>query len=151
MVSILRGSLSGQGLVIGIVQARFNADHTDALLATALVGLEALGVSQDDIEVITVPGAVEIPLAVRHLGDSGRFDAIIALGAVIRGETSHYDTVCQMVADGCMRVSLDLDLPVLFGVLTTEDDAQAEARVDKGRECAEGAIEMANFLRGRFA
>lgn len=146
-----RGSLDGSRLRIGLVVSRFNAPVVEALLASARAGLSECGVPDDAVHSVSVPGAVEIPLAAKMLGDTHQLDAIVALGAVIRGETTHYEEVCRMAADGCMRVQLDLELPVAFGVLTVENGEQAMARQDKGRECVHVAIEMANLLRGQEA
>lgn len=151
MVAKVRGSLDGSGLVIGIVQARFNEPLTEQMLATTMGRLAELGVAEDAVHVLSVPGAVEIPLAARRLADSGRVDAVIGIGVVIRGETGHYDFVCQMVADGCLRTSLELDTPVIFGVLTTENSEQAVARIPRAVDHAEAAVEMANLLRGKDA
>jgi 6,7-dimethyl-8-ribityllumazine synthase len=139
-------------LRLGIIQSRFNEDITAKLLEGALRELESLGVSPNATKVLSVPGAIEIPVAAQALCKHGNFDAIIALGAVIRGETSHYDYVCSMVADGCMRVSLDQNLPIVFGVLTCDNEEQALARVQpgtchKGEESAQVAVEMVNLLR----
>jgi 6,7-dimethyl-8-ribityllumazine synthase len=152
-VSARQGILDGRGLRIGIVVARFNEEITTRLYESALRGLYEMGVQKDGIVGVTVPGAVEIPLAAQTLVKHQRVDAVVALGAVIRGETSHYDYVCSMVADGCLRVSLDHGLPVAFGVLTCDTVEQAEARsgpreTNKGFEAACVAIEMATLQRG---
>ena len=148
----LEGSLRGDGLRIGIVVSRFNDTITRRLLEGAHDALMRHGVADDDVTVAWVPGAVEIPLAAQAMADSGAHDAIVALGAVIRGATSHYDTVCGMVATGVARVALDARLPVIFGVLTTDTIEQALERSgtkagNKGAEAAAAAIEMASLLR----
>lgn len=134
-----------------IVVSRFNRPITDKLLEGAVTQLMKQGVAQSEITVQSVPGAVEIPLTVQVLAKSKRFDAIIALGCVIRGDTSHYDYVCDQVSQGCQRVMLDQDLPIIFGVLTTENEEQAFARVGgseghKGMEAADAALEMVEIM-----
>ena len=146
------GSLAGGGLRIAIVASRFNDLITRRLLDGALDTLRRSGVHDDDVDVAWVPGAVEIPVAAGRLAASGRYDAVVTLGAVIRGATSHYDHVCSMVASGVARVALDADLPVIFGVLTTDTVEQAIERAgtkagNKGAEAAQAAIEMATLLR----
>ena len=138
--------LDGSDLRIAIVQARFNVELTDQLAQTCLDELQRLGVAEDDITLHTVPGALELPLALQVLGQDGEFDALIALGCVIRGDTFHFDVVCNTSAAGIQQVGLDLGIPVANGVLTVEDEGQALARVDKGAECARVAVEMANLL-----
>lgn len=138
--------LDGRDLRIAIVQARFNVELTDQLAQSCLDELQRLGVAEDDITLHTVPGALELPLALQVLGQDGEFDALIALGCVIRGDTSHFDVVCNTSAAGIQQVGLDLGIPVANGVLTVEDEGQALARVDKGAECARVAVEMANLL-----
>ena len=134
--------LDGAGLVIGIVQARFNAGITQALAQGCLQELAALGVAAADITHVQVPGALEAPLALHALAATGRFDALVALGCVIRGETYHFELVANESGAGVSRVSLDHGLPI-----TTEDEAQAIARLDKGREAARVAVEMARLLQ----
>ena len=156
MTDVSRGSLDGSDLKIAVIQSRFNESVTEALLEGALEGLEELGVVEERIHACSVPGAVELPLAASQLAASGTWDAIVVVGAVIRGETSHYDYVCNMAADGCLRASLETGLPVAFGVLTCDTDAPAFARcvpgeANKGREAARVAVELANLLRGRKA
>ena len=138
--------LSGAGLRIGIVQARFNAHIGDRLRDGCMAELQRLGVADDDIEVVTVPGALEIPLALKALAQSDEFDALIALGCVIRGETYHFELVCNESARGITQVQLDHMVPVANAILTVEDQAQAEARISKGTEAARVAIEMALML-----
>ena len=132
---------------IAIVVSLYNQDVTTQLLQGGLERLKALGFSEDQITVVEVPGAVEIPLIVNQLASQKKYQAIIAYGAVIRGETSHYDYVCQQVSDGCQQVMMTHNLPVIFGVLTTENMDQALDRVGgrfghKGIEAAEAAVAM---------
>lgn len=137
--------LSGHGLRIGIVQARFNAAIGDRMREGCLEELARLGVAEDDIEVVSVPGALEIPLALRLMAQSDEFDALVAIGCVIRGETYHFELVCNESAAGITRVQLDSLLPVANAILTVENEAQAEARIAKGAEAARVAVEMANL------
>jgi 6,7-dimethyl-8-ribityllumazine synthase len=140
--------LDGQGLRIGVVMSRFNPDVGEGLLRACIEELHALGVAPGAIRIATVPGALEIPLALQRLARSGQFDALVALGAVIRGETYHFELVSNEMATGVSRVMLECDLPIANGVLTTEDDDQALARVqEKGRDCARAAVEMSNLLK----
>lgn len=137
---------------IGIVAARFNEFITSKLLSGALDGLKRHGVAESDIDVAWVPGSFEIPIAAKRMVSTGRYDAVICLGAIIRGSTSHYDLVCNETAKGIAQVSLSSDVPVLFGVITTENIEQAIERAgtkagNKGFDCALGAIEMVNVLR----
>jgi 6,7-dimethyl-8-ribityllumazine synthase len=137
---------------IGVVVSRFNAPITQALKEGAVSRLIAQGFNHEDIQVMEVPGAVEIPLVALKLAKAKRVQAIIALGAVIRGETTHYDYVCEQVSQGCQRVSLDYEIPVIFGVLTTENDEQAWDRIGgahghKGVDAADCAIEMVQLLK----
>jgi 6,7-dimethyl-8-ribityllumazine synthase len=137
----------GNGLVIGIVQARFNEAITDALALACKGELLALGVAQQDIHHVLVPGALEIPLALQALAEHGHCDALIALGCVIRGETYHFELVANESAAGVNRVSLDYRLPIANVILTTETMAQAIARQsDKGVDAARVVVEMANLL-----
>jgi len=138
----------GSGLRIGIAVARFNADVADGLLSSCTTALAKLGVKNDDIKIVNVPGALELPLVLQKMAQSSRFDALIALGAVIRGETHHFEIVANESAGGIMQVTLDSGVPVANGVLTTDDDDQAEARMaQKGGDCAAVAVEMANLLK----
>jgi 6,7-dimethyl-8-ribityllumazine synthase len=142
-----RGDVSGVQLRIGIVVARFNQKVGEALLAACVEELGRLGVNLADVQVASVPGALEIPLTLQKLASTGKFDALIALGAVIRGETYHFEVVSNESASGVMAVQLDTGIPVANGILTTDTDAQALARVaDKGRDCARAALEMARLL-----
>jgi len=141
--------LNGQRLSIGIVQARFNADITGKLAEACLAELAAMGVEPDNIRLVTVPGALEIPVVLQSLADSDDFDALIALGCIIRGETYHFELVANESGAGVTRVSLDNNLPVANAILTVENEAQAWARAeDKGRDAARVAVEMANLLDG---
>ena len=138
--------LDGAGLVIGIVQARFNAGITQALAQGCLQELAALGVAAADITHVQVPGALEAPLALYALAATGRFDALVALGCVIRGETYHFELVANESGAGVSRVSLDHGLPIANAIITTEDEALAIARLDRGREAARVAVELARLL-----
>lgn len=136
---------------VAIVVSEFNRDITQALQDGAIQQLLQRGVNADHILVVSVPGAVEIPLIAQRLAQSKRYAAIIALGAVIRGETTHYDYVCQQVSQGCQQVALTYDIPVIFGVLTTETEAQAWDRVGgeyghKGTDAADAALAMYGIL-----
>ena len=149
---IYEGKLISQGIKVGIVAARFNEFIVSKLLSGCEDGLLRHGVKEADISVAWVPGAFEIPLAAHAMAKSGRYDAVIALGAVIRGSTSHYDYVCAEVSKGVAQAALSTGVPVLFGVLTTDTIEQAIERAgtkagNKGAECAQGAIEMVNLLR----
>lgn len=141
------GKLDGSGLYVGIVQARFNETITDALAQACLAELAALGVAPERIEHVRVPGALEIPIALQAMAEKGGFDALIALGCVIRGETYHFELVANESAAGVSRVALDYQLPVANAILTTENVEQALARQgDKGRDAARVAVEMCNVL-----
>ena len=146
------GRLVAEGLKVGIIVARFNEFIGSKLLSGAVDGLVRHGVNDDDIEVAWVPGAFEIPVAAQRMAQSKKYDAIICLGAVIKGSTSHYDYVCAEVSKGVASVSLQFGLPVMFGVLTTDNIEQAIERAgtkagNKGYDCALSAIEMANLFR----
>ena len=146
------GTLVSKEIKIGIVAARFNDFITAKLLGGAIDGLVRHNVNEDDIHVAWVPGAFEIPLIASKMAKSKKYDAIICLGAVIRGNTSHYDYVCSEVSKGIAAVSLNSDIPVMFGVLTTDNIEQAIERAgtkagNKGYDCAVGAIEMVNLIR----
>jgi 6,7-dimethyl-8-ribityllumazine synthase len=143
----IEAALDGAGLCVGVAVARFNADIGDALLSSCTAELTRLGVRAADVTIISVPGALELPLALQKMATSERFDALIALGAVIRGETYHFEIVANESARGIMSVQLDTGIPIANGILTTEDDGQAEARMaQKGADCAAVAVEMANLL-----
>jgi len=141
-----RGSLDGDGVRVAVVQARFNDTVCDGLRDACVAELLRLGVLAEDIFVCSVPGALEIGITLQRLARTGEFDALIALGAVIRGETYHFEVVSNESAAAIQRVSLDESIPIANGVLTCETDAQAEARiVGKGADCARAAIEMAHL------
>ena len=145
-VETLHPDLAGADLRIGIVQARFNEPVCLALRDACVTELLALGVLHEDILVATVPGALEIPFALQKMAQADQFDALVALGAVIRGETYHFELVSNESAAGITRVALAFDLPIANGVLTTEDESQAAVRAhDKGRDAARVAVEMANL------
>ena len=139
--------MNGKGLKIGIVQARFNASVTDALAQACKAELLALGVAEKDIEHVTVPGALEVPVALQAMAEKANYDALVALGCIIRGETYHFELVANESGAAVTRVSLDYQLPIANAILTTEDMPQAIARqVEKGRDAARVAVEMANLL-----
>ena len=151
-MKIFEGNLVSQDIKVGIVCTRFNEFIVSKLLSGCEDGLLRHGVKPDDISVAWVPGAFEIPLITPKMAKSGKYDAVIALGAVIRGSTSHYDYVCNEVSKGIAAVALESDIPVMFGVLTTDTIEQAIERAgtkagNKGSECAQGAIEMVNLIR----
>lgn len=146
------GKLVAQNMKVAIVAARFNEFITSKLIGGAMDGLTRHGVAEEDISLSWVPGAFEIPLVASKLAKSGKYDAVICLGAVIRGSTSHYDLVCNEVAKGIAQVSLASQIPVLFGVVTTDTIEQAIERAgtkagNKGYDCALGAVEMVNLIR----
>ncbi len=144
----LEPDFAGTGLRVGIVMARFNLDICEGLLSACTDELLKLGVARSDIRIVTVPGALEIPLTLQAMGKSGKFDALVALGAVIRGETYHFELVSNEMGAGVTRVSLDTGVPIANGVLTTEDEDQAVARMtEKGADCARAAVEMVNLLK----
>ena len=146
-VGTFESNLAGEGLRIGIVQARFNADVGHGLLSSCLAELKRLGVSDEDILHITVPGALEVPLALQKMAETQQFDALIALGAVIRGETYHFELVSNESGAGITRIGLDYGMPIANAILTTENDEQAEARMaEKGADAARVAVEMSNLL-----
>ena len=143
----LEPDMNGDGLHIGIVRARFNEEIGLIELDTCLQELEALGVDERNIMVITVPGALELGVTLARMAESYEFDALIALGAVIRGETYHFEIVSNESASAIARVALETGIPVANGVLTTETDEQAEERdAEKGADCARCAVEMANLV-----
>jgi 6,7-dimethyl-8-ribityllumazine synthase len=145
-IGVFQSDLDGSGLRIGIVQARFNEPIGNALRDACLEQLVELGVESDDIFVCTVPGALEIPMVLQQLAASGSFDALVAIGAVIRGETYHFEIVSNESASGISRVALDFNLPVANAVLTTDTDEQAQQRAqEKGADAARVAVEMANL------
>lgn len=151
-MKVLEGNVVAEGAKIGIVAARFNEFIVSKLVAGARDGLVRHNVSDDDITLAWVPGAFEIPLMAKKMAQSGKYDAVICLGAVIRGATSHYDYVCAEVSKGIASVSLESGVPVMFGVVTTDNIEQAIERAgtkagNKGYDCALGAIEMINLGR----
>ncbi len=141
-------NLGGAGLRIAIVASRFNVGFCDRLVVGALGELVRLGVSAEAIETVRVPGALEIPMALQWLAQTGRFDALVALGVVIRGETYHFELVANESGRGLMEVQLETGVPIANGIITTENEAQAEARIAKGPEAAAVAVEMARLRAG---
>ena len=139
--------LDGSDLVIGIVRARFNDAITTRMAETCRAELMSLGVSARHITVVTVPGALEVPIALKAMADQDDYDALVAIGCIIRGETYHFELVANESGAGVTRVSLDHQVPIANAILTVENEAQAEARVeDKSREAARVAVEMANLM-----
>ena len=152
MANILEGNLTAEGLKFGIVVARFNEFITTKLLGGALDTLHRHGAKDEDVDAAWVPGAFEIPLAAKKMAESGKYDAVICLGAVIRGSTSHYDYVCNEVSKGVAQVGLQTGVPTIFSVVTTENIEQAIERAgtkagNKGVDGAMAAMEMANLLK----
>ena len=151
-MNTLEGKLVATDMKVGIVAGRFNEFITSKLVGGAMDGLLRHDVKDEDVDIAWVPGAFEIPLVASKMAKSGKYDAVICLGAVIRGNTTHYDYVCNEVSKGIATVSLESGIPVMFGVLTTENIEQAIARAgskggNKGYDCALGAVEMVNLLR----
>ncbi len=151
-MKVLEGKVVAEGAKIGIVAARFNEFIVSKLVAGARDGLVRHNVEDDDITLAWVPGAFEIPVMAKKMAESGKYDAVICLGAVIRGATSHYDYVCAEVSKGIASVSLETGIPVMFGVVTTDNIEQAIERAgtkagNKGYDCALGAIEMINLAK----
>ena len=149
---VLEGKVVAEGIRVGIVASRFNEFITNKLVGGALDGLKRHNVDEAQVDVAWVPGAFEIPLIASKMAKSGKYDAVICVGAAIRGNTSHYDYVCNEVSKGIASVSLDSGIPVLFGILTTENIEQAIERAgtkagNKGYDCALSAIEMVNLIR----
>jgi 6,7-dimethyl-8-ribityllumazine synthase len=141
------GELVGEGLRIGIVRARFNDAITTRLAQACLAELERLDVEPGDIKHVVVPGALEVPVALKAMAESGEYDALIALGCIIRGETYHFELVADQSGAGVMQVSLQHQLPIANAILTVENEAQAWARTEeKGRDAARVAVEMANLM-----
>ena len=152
-MATFEGRLSGQGLSIAIVVSRFNELVTRALFSGAQDGLARHGVEPEDVDVAWVPGSFEIPVTARKLAESGRYQAVVCLGAVIRGETPHFDQVANQASSGIARVALDTGVPVIFGIITADTLEQALERAggkmgNKGYDAAVAAIEMANLMRG---
>lgn len=151
-MNTLEGKVVASDIKVGIIASRFNEFITNKLVGGAIDGLVRHDVNENDIDVAWVPGAFEIPLIASKMAKSGKYDAIICVGAVIRGSTSHYDYVCSEVSKGIANVSLASDIPVMFGILTTDTIEQAIERAgtkagNKGYDCALGAIEMVNLIR----
>ena len=152
-MQVIEGQLVGNSdIKIGIVAARFNEFIVSKLIAGAKDGLVRHDVAEENIDLAWVPGAFEIPLVAKKMAQSGKYDAVIALGTVIRGETSHYDYVCAEVSKGVAQVGLEAGVPVMFGILTTDTIEQAVTRAgtkagNKGYDCALGAIEMINLMK----
>lgn len=152
-IQVLEGKVvAPEGMKVGVVASRFNEIIVNKLLGGAVDGLVRHGVEEDHITAAWVPGAYEIPIAALKMARSGKYDAVICVGAVIRGDTSHYDYVCNEVSKGIAQVSLETGIPVLFGVITTENIEQAIARAgckagNKGYDCALSAIEMVNLMK----
>ena len=151
-MNTLEGKLVATDMKVGIVAGQFNEFITSKLVGGAMDGLLRHDVKDEDVDIAWVPGAFEIPLVASKMAKSGKYDAVICLGAVIRGDTTHYDYVCNEVSKGIATVSLESGIPVMFGVLTTENIEQAIARAgskggNKGYDCALGAVEMVNLLR----
>lgn len=151
-MNVFEGKVVSEGMKVGIVAARFNEFIVSKLVAGAQDALVRHDVKEEDIDLAWVPGAFEIPLIASKMAKSGKYDAVIALGAVIRGSTTHYDYVCSEVSKGIANVSLNSDIPVMFGVITTENIEQAIERAgtkagNKGYDCAVSAIEMINLIK----
>ncbi len=151
-MKLRKGSQDATGLTVGIVASKFNKFVTSRLLTECVKALTKAGASDEAIEVVRVPGAFEIPLVARQLARSGRFDAVICLGAVIRGDTPHFEYISTEVSRGILQASMESNLPVIFGVLTTDTVAQAIERADpaklhRGADAARTAIEMVNVMR----
>ncbi|WP_374344749.1 6,7-dimethyl-8-ribityllumazine synthase [Azonexus sp.] len=141
-------NLAGAGLRVGIVMSRFNLPVCEGLLSACVAELKRLGVADADMAIATCPGALEIPLILQSLANSGKYDALIALGAVIRGETYHFEVVSNDACRAIMEVQLDTGVPIANGILTCETDEQAEVRMQpKGADCAQAAVEMANLQK----
>jgi 6,7-dimethyl-8-ribityllumazine synthase len=151
-MKLRKSSHNAAGVRVGIVAAKFNQSVTGKLLSSCLAGLAKHGIKDDHIDVVRVPGAFEIPLVAKALAETGRFDAVICLGAVIRGDTPHFEYICAEVSRGIGHAALETGIPIIFGVLTTETVAQAIERADpakfnRGGEAAKVAIEMVRVLR----
>ena len=152
MANVIEGFITGKGLKFGIVVARFNEFITSKLLGGALDALHRHEAKDEDIDVAWVPGAFEIPVVAKKMAESGKYDAVICLGAVIRGSTTHYDYVCNEVSKGVAQVGMQTGVPTIFGVVTTENIEQAVERAgtkagNKGTDAAMAAMEMANLLK----
>lgn len=141
-------NLNGAGLRVGVVMARFNLPVCEGLLSACINELKRLGVADADMAIANVPGALEIPLVLQTMAQSGSFDALVALGAVIRGDTYHFEVVSNDSCRAIMDVQLDTGVPIANGILTCENDEQAEVRMlPKGTDCAQAAVEMANLQK----
>jgi 6,7-dimethyl-8-ribityllumazine synthase len=141
-------NLDGRGLKVGIVMSRFNLPVCEGLLSACVAELKRLGVADDDMRIANVPGALEIPLVLQNMAQSGRYDALVALGAVIRGDTYHFEVVSNDACRAIMEVQLHTGIPIANGLLTCDTDEQAEVRMQpKGSDCAQAAIEMANLKK----
>ena len=152
-INLLEGKVvAPEGMKVGIVASRFNEIIVNKLLGGAVDGLVRHGVAEENITAAWVPGAFELPVVAKKMAKSGKYDAVICLGAVIRGQTSHYDLVCNEAAKGIAQAGLETEIPVLFGVVTTDNIEQAIARAgskagNKGYDCALGAVEMVTLMR----
>ena len=152
-INVINGNVvAPEGMKVAIVASRFNEIITNKLLGGAVDGLVRHGMSEDDITAVWVPGAFEIPVIAKKLATSGKYDAVICVGAVIRGQTSHYDYVCNEVSKGIAHISMETGVPTLFGILTTDNIEQAVERAgskagNKGYDCALSAIEMVNIMK----
>ena len=147
-ITEIEKNLDGKGLHIGIVMSRFNIDIGEGLLGSCVAELDKLGVQQSDVTLVTVPGALEVPLALEKMALSDSYDALIALGAVVRGDTYHFEIVANESCSGITQVQLDSGVPIANGMLTTDTEDQALARMAiKGADCARVAVEMANLLQ----
>jgi len=147
-ITEIEKNLNGDGLHIGIVMSRFNVDIGEGLLGSCVAELDKLGVQQSDVTLVTVPGALEVPLALEKMALSDNYDALIALGAVVRGDTYHFEIVANESCSGITQVQLDSGVPIANGMLTTDTEEQALARMAvKGADCARVAVEMANLLQ----
>ena len=147
-ITEIEKDLNGEGLRIGIVLSRFNIDIGEGLLSSCVAELNKLGVKQSDVTLVTVPGALEVPLALEKMALSDNYDALIAIGAVVRGDTYHFEIVANESCSGITQVQLDSGIPIANGILTTDTDEQALARMGvKGADCAMVAVEMANLMQ----
>lgn len=147
-ITEIEKDLSGEGLRIGIVMSRFNIDIGEGLLGSCVAKLDQLGVKQENVTLVTVPGALEVPLVLEKMALSDSYDALIAIGAVVRGDTYHFEIVANESCSGITQVQLDTGVPVANGILTTDTDEQALARMGvKGADCAMVAVEMANLMQ----
>ena len=143
----MTGSGDGEGRAVGVVVAKFNGEITSRLLERALEELEAAGVRRESVTIVPVPGAFELPLAAMALAKTRKYDCVVALGCVVRGETAHFDFIAGEAASGLQLAAIETGVPVAFGVLTTETVEQAEARIDRIGEVVRGALEMANVFQ----